>query len=107
MDNEKSLQSNLLGRYVTQVFANFGFIVLVVSSVAWFMGEEVQESGGIMILAGVGMTYASLLQLLLFAWIVTSIMFYFIFRTEKMLLIWRITIQVIVIVVATISFIFM
>ena len=102
MEKEKKVFNNIF----TQTFANFGICILVVSTVAYIMGETQQVQGGMMRLAGEGLSYTSILQLLLYAWAITGISYVAmkISMQKQILVIWRFIIEFFVIVTTTILF---
>lgn len=100
MDKEK----NVFGKYVEKILTNFAISLIAVSLVGWVVGEEARVEG-IMSLAGVGIPYTGMLQLLLFSVLMTIVSQLLVRLTKKILLLWYIVLQLITTYIMTIVFI--
>ena len=94
---------NIFNNFVGHVFANFGIVIFVSSTVAFLVGEGAQVEVGMMSLAGVGMSYMSILQLFLYTLFVTTIGYVFSFKLN-LLVFWRFAVQFIGIIIFTVLF---
>ncbi|MCL2719327.1 MAG: hypothetical protein FWE14_11170 [Lachnospiraceae bacterium] len=93
IEREKSLFS----KYIDLVLITFAVSIFVLTTVAWLMDESLQEYGGAMSLAGVGVSYVTMLQFLAFSFVSAGIVFVFTYCFEKMPVVWRFILQLILI----------
>lgn len=101
MKRTKSVFNSFIGG----TLAIFGISVLACSLVGWIMGEEVQAAGGMMSLAGEGISYASMIQILLFAAFISGFDIVFSCIASKMLVIWQMIISITVYTVVAVIFV--
>jgi len=95
---------NIFNSFFGYVMSNFGICIFATSTVAFLVGEEGRQEVGMMALAGVGMSYVSILQLLLFAILITTINYAFSLKIKNMLVLWRVAIQIVLTTGFTILF---
>lgn len=94
----------MFSKFIDRVLANFALSLIAVAVVGWVIGE-VPDTEGIMSLAGIGISYAGLAQLFLFAFVITVTSKVLMRLTQKILLLWYIVLQMIMAYCLTILFI--
>ena len=58
---------SLIVEFVKQVFNTFAAAIIAISMVGWFMGDAEKGSGGLFDLGSSGLSYCSMLQILIFS----------------------------------------
>jgi len=106
VENEKKTFSN----YFTFGMTNFAVALLTITFVSWIVGnskyvDEIREMGGIMELAGIGISYAAIGQLILFSALLTCVEFILNKKLKRVLLMWHYVLRLTFIIVATVIFI--
>ncbi len=82
---------SLIVEFVKQVFTTFAAAIIAISIVGWFMGDAEKGSGGLFDLGSRGLSYRSMLQILIFSFTigVFRILLLSDLIIKKMMLLWK------------------
>lgn len=102
MDENKSL----ISIFINQVLVVFSMSIIAISIVGWFMGDINKGVEGLLSLGSHGLSYASLMQMLIFS-IVQGVFTVIISSNlfiKKMMLLWRVALIFVASVISAVAF---